>query len=157
MPATKQIEAQDCKILLKNLLGRDITVETGDPVDPSKTPAVLITFHNDEGGLQALWAADLRFAAFSAAALTMVPLPVAEEAVSAGKLPEDLMDCFREVANVGSSLFNHAGPHVVLADSLAVPPVPEGPGKILASPGMQAAFRIEIEDYGKGSLSMFTL
>lgn len=99
-------EAEALARTLSKLIGRDVRGK------PNKTPAlpafdkVFVAAYDDgSGGLEALWLAELPLTAAFGASLTLVPAGVATEAVRAQKLPPELEDNAKEVANITANSF----------------------------------------------------
>ena len=98
---------------------------------------IIATYCDDLGRTAALVTADLAFAASTGAALAMIPAAAAAEAVKEGALPEALLENYREIANMTSSLLNTANtPHLKLVDVWPSdhPDLPEEVWAILAAP-----------------------
>ncbi len=88
---------------LGDLLGRTCSVSKA--AAPTEV-AFLGVFSDKDGNAIAGLGGDFAFAAYTAAALAMVPAPTAREQVEARALDETLRECFYEVTNVLSRLFN---------------------------------------------------
>jgi len=98
---------------------------------------------------------DVDFAAFSGAALAMIPKVVAAEAIKAGELSDTLFDNFREVVNVFSSLLNAPStPHLVLKALERHPEGTEDLADIMDAPRRRRDFDVTIEGYGSGVLAV---
>jgi len=67
------------------------------------------------------WLVDLQAAAGLGAALSLIPAGAAQSAAKDGKFSEVLLDNFREVMNVGSSILRPVEGRVVLQDVLMSP------------------------------------
>ena len=98
--------------ILTQLLGREVTGDTAQTVDPHDvTVRGLVT---NENQLVAVIASDLDFAHRSGAALAMIPVGTVEEK---GDTPEaDFLEFYSEVANVLSRLVDEALPMRVRLD-----------------------------------------
>ena len=91
--------------LLSGLLGRGCVVDK--PFNNNQKTIQLVALYVDKDNeVRACLASDLPFAAFAAAALSMVPAASAIAEVETGELSETLVEDFHEVANVLSRLFN---------------------------------------------------
>jgi hypothetical protein len=140
---------------LTDLLGRGVAAaKRGALTD--EDPLIVGRYLDDQGDTAALLVSDLEFAAFSGAALAMIPKVVAAEAIKAGELSETLLDNYREVVNVFSSLLNApTTPHLVLK---ALERHPDGTdedvGDLLDSPRRRRDFDVTIEGYGSGVLAV---
>src|SRR5262245_12253166 len=97
-----------------DLLGRGVAA-TKRTALPDGDVLIVGRYLDDDGDVAALLVSDLEFAAISGAALAMIPKVVADEAITHGELTDALLDNFREVVNVFSSLLNAPStPHLVL-------------------------------------------
>jgi hypothetical protein len=118
---------------------------------------VIAAYCDDLGGVAALITADLAFASATAAALAMIPATAAQEAVKAGELSETLLENYREVANMTSSLLNTANtPHLKLVDVWPSDhaDLPAEVWTILASPTKRREYAVTIDGYGNGQLGV---
>src|SRR5580700_1468537 len=80
-------------------------------VPPAATPgplpdAVVALYARADDEVGAVWTSSLQFAAFAGAAMTRIHLSVAREQIARGRLGDMVEENFREIMNVGSSLFN---------------------------------------------------
>ncbi|HMO10410.1 MAG TPA: hypothetical protein PKB06_02640 [Actinotalea sp.] len=147
--------------LLEGMFGRDVDGKTGSgAVNPAAAPGAMVGVYTDDKlATRAIVIADLPLAAYGGAALALIPVRQAEEAIEAGLLPEALSENFGEVLNVAASWFNVEGaPHVKLYGTFQ-------PGEVLP-PDIQKwvlAFvrRLDLElavaGYGSGRLSILAL
>ncbi len=147
--------------LVGDLLSKGCAVDkNGEPLPfGPDDPVVLAEYIDEDGDVAGLAMADLSFACRSGSALVMMPPAVAEEALAAGQLDGDMLDCFREVVNVLTRLMNSAeSPHVKLNA------VYQGgqllPGEVRTMIRGDAARRrdyvVSIEEYGEGRLSVMS-
>lgn len=146
------------KDLLADLTGRDIEIAGGaDPVGVGGDSGSVVGLYVDaELKSRALIAFDIALAAYSGAALGLVPPAGAQDAVAAGSLPETLVENCGEVLNIMASLFNlPKAPHLKLYKLF-------GPGEQLRPDVRELAVRtapredisIEIGRYGAGRMSV---
>jgi hypothetical protein len=137
-----------------DLLGRGVAAAKRSPLT-YEDPLIVGRYLDDDGETAALLVADLEFAAYSGAALAMIPKVVAAEAIKAVELGDTLFDNFREVVNVFSSLLNApTTPHLVLK---ALDRHPEGTEDLLElmdAPRRRRDFDVTIEGYGSGVLAV---
>lgn len=147
--------------LIGDLVNKGCAVDKTDQrlaLEPG-TPLVLAEYVDADGDVAAVALADLEFACRSGSALVMMPPAVAEEAVAAGTLDGDMLDCFREVVNVLTRLVNSAEtPHVKLKALYQAGELL--PGELrTALRGERARRRdyvVSIEEYGEGHLTVLS-
>jgi len=152
LPASK-----DVRDMLTGLVGKPVAVNPGAPVTPAPGKPVAVAVYVDpQMAINALCVMDLGAAAYTGAALALLPPGGAQDAVEEdGELTSLLVDALHEVVNVLSALFNTPGaPHSKLHKLYA--PGDDLPGDIA---GMLANFNridlaIEVPGYGKGALSL---
>lgn len=116
--------------------------------------ALMGVFRDAAGMPTAAVAGDWFFCAFSAAALAMVPPRTAMEQAEAGELDETLHECFYEVANVLSRLFNgESVSHLRLTELV------DASSPIVADfqKGKSRHLDVLIESYGTGRIGLYTL
>ena len=149
--------AKDVKDMLTGLVGKAVNVSPGPPVTPTPDGPVAVAVYVDpQMAVNALCVMDLGAAAYTGAALALLPPGGAQDAVEEdGELTSLLVEALHEVVNVLSALFNTPGaPHSKLHKLYA--PGDDLPGDIA---GMLANFNridlaIEVPGYGKGALSL---
>ncbi len=149
--------AKDVRDMLTGLVGKDVTVAPGAPVTPTRDKPVAVAVYVDpQLAVNALCVMDLGAAAYTGAALALLPPGGAQDAVEEdGELSGLMVEALHEVVNVLSALFNTPGaPHSKLHKLYA--PGDDLPGDI---EGMLANFNridlaIEVPGYGKGALSL---
>ncbi len=152
LPASK-----DVRDMLTGLVGKPVAVNPGAPVTPAPGKPVAVAVYVDPHmAINALCVMDLGAAAYTGAALALLPPGGAQDAVEEdGELTSLLVEALHEVVNVLSALFNVPGaPHSKLHKLYA--PGDDLPGDIA---GMLANFNridlaIEVPGYGKGALSL---
>ena len=151
LPAPK-----DVRDMLAGLVGRNVTVSPGAPVTPSpERPVAVAVYVAPDMSVNALCLMDLGASAYTAGGLALLPPGGCQDAVEEGELSGLQVEALHEVVNVISALFNVAGaPHSKLHKLYA-------PGEEVAGDlaGMLAGFNrldldVEIQGYGKGSLSL---
>ena len=152
LPASK-----DVRDMLTGLVGKPVAVNPGAPVTPAPGKPVAVAVYVDpQMAINALCVMDLGAAAYTGAALALLPPGGAQDAVEEdGELTSLLVEALHEVVNVLSALFNTPGaPHSKLHKLYA--PGDDLPGDVA---GMLANFNridlaIEVPGYGKGALSL---
>ncbi|MFC5381087.1 hypothetical protein [Aquipuribacter nitratireducens] len=146
------------KDLFEGLTGRDVEIASGaDPVAVGGASGSLVGLYVDASmETRALVMFDVALAAYSGAALGLLPPGAAQDAVDAGALTETLVENCSEVLNVFASLFNVPNaPHLKLYSVI-------GPDDELRADVRELAVRaaprddiaLEIARYGRGRLSV---
>ncbi len=146
--------------LLGDLLSRGCAVDKSEDrltLDP-ETPAVIAAYVDTDELVAGVAIADLPFACRSGSALVMMPTTVAEEALEAASIDGDMLDCFKEVANVLSRLMNSPDtPHVKLGGMYRTGElIPGNVRTLLRDASRRRDFAVTIEEYGEGRLSVIT-
>ena len=149
--------AKDVRDMLTGLVGKPVDVSPGAPVTPTpEKPVAVAVYVDPQMAINALCVMDLGAAAYTGAALALLPPGGAQDAVEEdGELSGLLVEALHEVVNVLSALFNTPGaPHSKLHKLYA--PGDDLPGDI---EGMLANFNridlaVDIQGYGKGALSL---
>lgn len=116
---------------------------------------VIAVYRDDVGKAAALVIADLVMAAASGAALAMIPAAAVKEVRGRGKMTDTLMENFREVANITTSILNTPNtPHLTLLDVWASddPELPEAVWDLLATHSKRREFVVTMDGYGEGNL-----
>jgi hypothetical protein len=147
---------EDVRDLLSDLLGRQVLAVKGEPLALDHEPGVVGSYVTGDDTVCALAAADIDFACRSGAALSMVPVVVAEESLRAGRISESLLDNTHEVINIASRLVNSPlSPHLRLARLYVTPgDLPDEIESLLARPAARRDFAVTIDGYGAGRISL---
>jgi hypothetical protein len=147
--------------LVGDLLSRGCAVDkTADRLELSpEIPVVLAEYIDEDGDVAGVAVADLPFACRSGSALVMMPPAVAEEAIRAGELDGDMLDCFREVVNVLTRLMNSSEtPHVKLRAVYQSGQLLPGELRVLlrGERARRRDYAVTIEEYGEGRLAVLS-
>ena len=153
--------AKHVRELVEGLIGRDVRVTTGGAMlDPNGGDGTLVgVYVDDRRALTSIVLLDLSLAAYLGAALGLVPVRVAGDAVVEGVLPAALSENAGEVLNVMASLFNAEGaPHVRL-DTIYEPrhPLPADVAAWVLAYVRRTDLDMEIAGYGAGQFSLLVL
>jgi hypothetical protein len=152
LPSTKEI-----RDLLTSLLGREVTLAPTTPFAPRPEEAASVAVYVDDYlRVTALVACDLRFSAYAAAALGLVPPAGAEDAITAAALSGTLSENLYEVLNVGASLFNAPGADHLRLYELhpAGPALPPAVRIQALTLGRREDLTVDIAGYGAGRVSV---
>ena len=143
--------------LLEDLLGREVTVRSADPLlSDDLTRTVVAVYVDDHMTMTAVMGLELPLAAYAAAALGLMPAGAADDSLTSGALSPVLAENVPEVCNVLTSLLNREGsPHVRLY-KVYLPPdkPPTDVQPVLLALGNRTDLMVEVARYGKG---VFTL
>ncbi|GCE77714.1 hypothetical protein [Cellulomonas biazotea] len=153
--------ALDVRDLLESLVGREVEVLTGAGMqDPAKGDGCLVgVYLDDQHAVAAIVLFDVALAAYVGAALGLVPVRMAQQAVDHGGLPAGLLENASEVLNVMGSLFNAEGaPHVRL-DTVYEPghPLPADVAKWVPAFVRRCDLDVDVAGYGKGGFSLLVI
>jgi hypothetical protein len=143
--------------LLEDLLGREVTVSPGVPMEQADMPtAVLALFTDTAQRLYAVLGMQLALAANAGAALGLLPPGAAEDSIDEKMLSPSLAENVFELCNVLTSLLNVEGaPHVKLYQ-VVYPgmPIPNDAVAHLIALGRRLDLTVEVARYGKGKFSL---
>ncbi|MCA9509424.1 MAG: hypothetical protein R3E88_03695 [Myxococcota bacterium] len=147
-------EAQAVGELLGQLVDKEVVVEKCPKVD-ARAASPTSVYVGDDDAVRALCVCELELAAHLGAALGMMPVGAAKDAVAAGALPEGLQLNFREVMNIcAAMLCANGSPHVRLLDAF---PSQEAAGaaaqKVAKSPAKRVDYQVAIDGFGGGKLA----
>jgi hypothetical protein len=155
LPQPKQVRE-----LFADLLDREISLSPTTPFAPGPdTPASVAVYVDDHLRIAAVIACDLALSAYAGAALGLVPVSGAEEAVTDGKLSDTLTENLYEVLNIAASMFNVAGADHLKLHALhaAGPPLDPMVRISTLTLGRREDLAVEIGGYGSGVLSVVLL
>lgn len=143
--------------LFEDLLGRDVSVASGDPMTADDLPTGVIAVYTDTSQqLYAVLGMQLALAANAGAALGLLPAGAAEDSIEEGKLFPNLAENVFELCNVLTSLLNREGaPHVKLYQVIYPGmDLPNDARAHLLALGKRLDLTVEVARYGKGKLSL---
>lgn len=140
--------------LLFGLLGREVQLSLGGKIR-SKNGGSVAVYVDDEDRVAAFGVSDVPFAAYTGAALALLPARVAHAATESGKIDGELWENFREVANIAASLFcTDGGTHVRLKDTHELTrDLPDDVMSALRKPQGRVVFTVDVADYGRGKVA----
>lgn len=149
-------DRKDIKDLFEGLLGRDVSVEAGKPVDIGIPKPVIASYVDDTQRVRAVAVMGFGLAARAGAAIALVPAGAAEAAEEDRLMPDNLFDNASEICNVLAAPFGDAmGTHLRLATAYSpIEPVPAHLLSIAAQLAAREDVELEIAGYGKGELSL---
>ncbi|MEM1145068.1 MAG: hypothetical protein AAGI88_20980 [Pseudomonadota bacterium] len=143
---------------LKNMLSMmydDLSVDDGEPAEAGKYKCAVALYLDDNDAPIAAAVADYPFAAYSGAALTMIPPGGAQDAVEEGDLGNSILENVNEVFNICSRLLmNDSSPHLRLGPIYtSMDEVPEDQAAVVKGPNGRADIAATIPNYGSGNIS----
>ncbi|MBI3206920.1 MAG: hypothetical protein HYZ29_35615 [Myxococcales bacterium] len=120
-----------------------------------KETAFYSAFAAESPEVGAVIVTDLSFACRAGAALALIPVGVAEEGIKAHGPSGELMDNYREVMNVASTLLANPTTRARLLDVRPAPgELPDGSCAIVEKPSRRIDFDVDLGKYGKGRLAL---
>lgn len=142
--------------ILRGLFDRPVQMAVAPKFEISfSKPAVLGIYNGVDTEVVGLLVCSMSAAAYLGAALSLLPKPVAEDAIKKGSLDDTLLENFREVANICASLFaeqHGARAHLQsVTNKVTTPPAALKP--ILTSPH-RADVSVDVPNYGTGIISL---
>ncbi|CAI9405641.1 hypothetical protein [Nocardioides sp. T2.26MG-1] len=147
------------KDVFEGLLGRDVAVGDGTPISLDAPRPVVATYIDPAHHLATLAVMDLPLAAYSGAALALIPKGGAEAAVEDQLLPDNLFENVSEILNVlAAPIGDCAGVHQRLETTFAPhDPLPGQIASYAATLGAREDVTLDIAGYGSGTLSIVTV
>ncbi len=141
--------------MLEELLGRSVEVSPCPPWAPITEPGAVALFVDDSLVVRAVGLCDLPFSAYAGAAIGLMPVDQAKEAVQEQAISQTIAENLYEILNIASALYNVEGqPHMKLHTvhhiGDAIPPEVIALGGVL---GQRLDLTVTISGYGEGRLS----
>ena len=143
------------------LFGKEVVVNQGEAIRVESSDSVAVcTYRDARGKIVAGCLFDFSMAAYSSAALSMIPAGAAEDAIEENSLPESLQENLHEVFNVAVGFFGNGkvGPNLRLHEMSVYPP--EDTDQLagtLSSISARKGYAVDIEDYGSGNMILFLM
>ena len=144
------------KDLFEGLLGRDVAVGDGKPVDIGIPKPVVAAYVDDAHHLRAAAVLDLALAARSGAAIALVPRGAADDSIENMLLAPNLFDNASEICNVlAASMGEAMDVHLRLSMAYAPSdPLPPQLHSAVVQMGAREDLLLDISGYGTGGLSL---
>jgi hypothetical protein len=142
--------------VFRGLFDRPIQLAASPKFEPGFSKAAVVAVYTGAGDEPVgLLVCSVQAAAYLGAALSLLPKPVAEDAIKKGALDDNLLENFREVANICSSLFaEQAGARVHLQAVVNKVVAPIAAYKVLFASPNRADVTLEVPGYGPGVISV---
>lgn len=147
--------ADGVRELLHGLFGRDVNVLAVPPQSIEFESKVVVgLFERENAKIGGLIVADLDVAAFAGAALSLLPVGIAKEAIQAGDMEGPVLENYSEVLNVGVHWFTgKMNPRVVLSEVYTPSAhLPSDVASVMAHPAERVDFEVDIVGYGGGRM-----
>jgi hypothetical protein len=156
--ATVYLPAADELRRMLAMMYERLKVSEGEPVSEDGPKCVVAIYLSDDDAPIAAALADYPFAAFTGAALTMIPAGGAEDAVADKDLGGAILENVHEVFNICSRLLMDAdSPHLRLSDVYeGIGAVPEEHKAVFAATD-RVSFQVEVPNYGTGNVTFLGL
>jgi hypothetical protein len=143
--------------MLEDLLGREVTVNPANAVVAKDVPTTLLALYVDSANrLAAVLGLDLALAAYTGAALGLLPVGGAQDSIEDRGLTPMLAENVRELCNVLTGLLNKEGaPHLKLHQVyLPGEQPPSDAVAYLLALGRRVDLEVAVARYGSGRFSL---
>lgn len=145
------------KAELKDMLGMlfsNLDVQDCDPIALDTDDLSFGLYLDDDDNPVTLVVCDLPFCAYMGSSMTMLPPPVAADAIKSGKLEDMMVGNVKEVMNIVSRLFMlRGGAHLRFTTLHSIKEgLPDSVSGMLGSIDQQVFFDVEIPRYGSGKV-----
>lgn len=155
MPALPTLN--DVSNLFSMLFGDRTVCKSSVSHLPSEQVAVIATYRDNTGTIRRVVACDLHFANSAGASLSLIPPGVANDAIQAGNIPDNILANLHEVMNIAVNLFGDSfHGRLELADVQRAANADISMKASLKSAGA-AAFDVTIPRYLTGRVSLMSL
>jgi hypothetical protein len=142
-------------ILLRDLLGKDVSATIQKNPPKSTGSGVVATYYDDAKNLAAMAVFSIELAAGAGAALALIPAAAATTQAASGKLDEILWENLSEVLNVASRWFNgNDAIHVRFGGLHYFKDLPADAKALLTKPATRVDADVTIKGYGTGLLDL---
>ena len=146
---------------LSDLMGRDVEAKAVAAMDDVGGGAVVASYTDDNGGVEALCVCDVGAAASLAAALSLVGPAQVQDAAKAQKIDGVLRENFHEVCNILGRLVSESTSGIDteqlrLRELSDVADAPEDVATLLGAPAARVDTNISVQGYSGGYLALLT-
>ncbi len=139
--------------LIGALVGRETNTKLSDGKYESGRPYAVGYYRADDGEIAAIASCDLEFACYAGAALSMIPLGRAKEALEEGQIDENLRENTQEVLNVCAQALQNDQANIRLREvTVDTAPFAGDASRFIESAGQQMSVDVDVEGYGSGSM-----
>lgn len=141
---------------LSSLLGTNAVAKTLEDENATLTGAAVTAVYGfDDGSIAGLAVWQLGLAINAGAALSLISPQVAAEAAANGEITDNILENFREILNVGTSLFTGSERHIALRTvCLPKDPLPDDAQVLQQNESRRKYLEITIPDYGSGRIAL---
>ncbi len=145
------------KAELKDMLGMlftNLEVQDSDPIALDTTDLFFGLYLDDDDNPVSLVVCDMPFSAYMGSSMTMLPPPVAADAIKSGKLEDMMVGNVMEIMNIVSRLFMlRDGDHLRFTTlHPASEALPDSVSGLLENIDKQVFFDVEVPRYGAGKV-----
>jgi len=145
------------KAELKDMLGmlfNNLEVQDCDSIALDTDDLFFGLYLDDDDNPVTLVVCDMAFSAYMGSSMTMLPPPVAADAIKSGKLEDMMLGNVQEVMNIVSRLFMlRGGGHLRFSTLHPVKDgLPDSVSELLGKTEHQVFFDVEIPRYGSGKV-----
>lgn len=142
--------------LLGGLVGRSVTAKRS-AAPPTAPWFAVAEYRNDRDEVIGFLVCDADGACSLAAALSMVPAPMAATAAKTKVLSEMLTENLREVFNVAARLFQSTDGERIVLSTVHLPParIPTATEALIKRPKSRSDFALNVTGYAAGNLALF--
>jgi len=154
----KSVAPEVTSALLGGLIGRAVTARrTSAP--PTGPWFAVAEYHNDRDEIVGFLVCDADGACSLAAALSMVPAPLAATAAKTKVLSEMLVENLHEVFNVAARLFQSMDEGRIVLATVHLPPakLPVVTEAMVRHPKARSDFSLNVTGYAPGNLALFAV
>ena len=145
------IEQRIVKRTLDLLLGKDVEVKDGSPLEPSDD-IVVGSYTDGDGNTNGVIMMDISFACYSAAALSMLPADIAQDCIKSGSVDEPIRSNLHEVLNVGVGFFSDGSTPDMRLDNMYMSgdEIPDNVKDVISNAFFDLSIEVDIPGYGSG-------
>lgn len=150
--------AEEVAELFETLLGRDMRATPSDPLLPRRSAVTTVAeFEERRRRCHAIWVSDFPLSCSAGAALVLMNLEALGELKSIGKMDPALLENYREVLNVGASIFSRDSSLSMQLTQVYVTPrvLPSQVVYTLIRAEEHLGLRLEVPEYGGGCMSLY--
>lgn len=145
------------KDVIDGMLGKEVSVAPADALTSADSiGGAIAVYVDDSNHLSAVAGWDLNLAAIVGAAVALVPVGAAEDAIEDKSLPDNLLENLSEVSNVLASVFQLPGnPHLRLAQMYRpINSAGNDAVQLLYALGNRIDLSVDVPHYGIGRLAV---
>jgi len=155
MSTIKTPTCESLKSILTRLFDIEVDVSLGDPCSVNRT--YIANYAGTDNITAAISCSDPGMVVFAGAAFLQIPASDARDMLTSGEIRGDVVESYREVANVLTRVLSDGSSKPLHLENLLAPESVSAPVSVLVESANSNSFYVDVRGYGTGALTFYGL